>query len=135
MRRRLDFEEGGSSTVNRLPLIVKDVTKKDEEMEIKQAEKKLKTAKTFNNNNLLTAEKTLTLALAKALSRDQLLKLVSDLAEDPGRLASLLPRPDIRGRVFSLTYHMHNLHRAVPATRQGQHSPAVWNDLDRKDAF
>ena len=122
-------------TVNRLPLIVKDVTKKDEEMEIKQAEKKLKTAKTFNNNNLLTAEKTLTLALAKALSRDQLLKLVSDLAEDPGRLASLLPRPDIRGRVFSLTYHMHNLHRAVPATRQGQHSPAVWNDLDRKDAF
>ena len=74
-------------TVNRLPLIVKDVTKKDEEMEIKQAEKKLKTAKTFNNNNLLTAEKTLTLALAKALSRDQLLKLVSDLAEDPGRLA------------------------------------------------
>ena len=125
MRRRLDFEEGGCSTVNRLPLIVKDVTKKDEEMEIKQAEKKLKTAKTFNNNNLLTAEKTLTLALAKALSRDQLLKLVSDLAEDPGRLASLLPRPDIRGRVSSLTYHMHNLHRAVPVTRQGQHSPAV----------
>ena len=120
-------------TVNRLPLIVKDVTKKDEEMEIKQAEKKLKTAKTFNNKNLLTAEKTLT--LAKALTRDQLLKLVSDLAEDPGRLASLLPRPDIRGRVSSLTYHMHNLHRAVPATRQGQHSPAVWNDLDRKDAF
>ena len=119
--------------VNRLLLIVKDVTKKDEEMEIKQAEKKLKTAKTFNNKNLLTAEKTLT--LAKALTRDQLLKLVSDLAEDPGRLASLLPRPDIRGRVFSLTYHMHNLHRAVPATRQGQHSPAVWNDLDRKDAF
>ena len=104
-------------------------------MEIKQAEKKLKTAKTFNNKNLLTAEKTLTLALAKALSRDQLLKLVSDLAEDPGKLASLLPRPDIRGRVSSLTYHMHNLHRAVPATRQGQHSPAVWNDLDRKDAF
>ena len=119
-------------TVNRLPLIVKDVTKKDEETEIKQAEKKLKTAKTFNNNNLLTAEKTLT--LAKALCRDQLLKLVSDLAEDPGRLASLLPRPDIRGRVSSLTYHMHNLHRAVPATRQGQHSPAVWNDLDRKRA-
>lgn len=81
-------------TVNRLPLIVKDVTKKDEEMEIKQAEKKLKTAKTFNNNNLLTAEKTLT--LAKALSRDQLLKLVSDLAEDPGRLASLLPRPGVK---------------------------------------
>ena len=95
-------------TVNRLPLIVKDVTKKDEEMEIKQAEKKLKTAKTFNNKNLLTAEKTLT--LTKALSRDQLLRLVSDLAaEDPGRLASLLPRPDIRGRVSSLTYHMHNL--------------------------
>ena len=55
-------------TVNRLPLIVKDVTKKDEETEIKQAEKKLKTAKTFNNNDELTAEKTLT--LAEALSRD-----------------------------------------------------------------
>ena len=92
----------------------------------------MKTSKTFNNNDELTAEKTLT--LARALSRDQLLKLVSDLAEDPGRLASLLPRPDIRGRVFSLTYHMHNLHGAVPATRQGQHSPAVWNDLDRKRA-
>ena len=115
-------------TVNRLLLNVKDVTKKDEEMEIKQAEKKLKTSKTSNNNDVLTAEKTLT--LAKALSRDQLLQLVSDLAtEDPGRLASLLPRPDIRGRVSSLTYHMHNLHRAVPATRQGQHSPAVWNGL------
>ena len=133
MRRRLDFEEGGWMFDCQSSAAVKDVTKKDEEMEIKQAEKKLKTAKTFNNNNLLTAEKTLT--LAKALTRDQLLKLVSDLAEDPGRLASLLPRPDIRGRVFSLTYHMHNLHRAVPATRQGQHSPAVWNDLDRKDAF
>ena len=119
--------------VNRLLLIVKDVTKKDEEMEIKQAEKKLKTAKTFNNNNLLTAEKTLT--LAEALSRGQLLKLVSDLAKDPGRLASLLPRPDIRGRVFSLTYHMHNLHRAVPVTRQGQHSPTVWNDWIEKEAF
>ena len=57
---------------------------KDEETEIKQAEKKLETAKTFNNNDMLTAKKTLT--LARALSRDQLLKLVSDLAaEDPGR--------------------------------------------------
>ena len=71
-------------TVNRLPLIVKDVTKKDEETETKQTEKKLKTAKTFNNIDVLTAEKTLT--LARALSRDQLLKIVSDLAaEDPGR--------------------------------------------------
>ena len=44
----------------------------------------MKTAKTFNNNDMLTAEKTLT--LARALSRDQLLKIVSDLAaEDPGR--------------------------------------------------
>ena len=103
-------------------------------MEIKQAEKKLKTSKTFNNNDELTAEKTLT--LTKALSRDQLLRLVSDLAaEDPGRLASLLPRPDIRGRVSSLTYHMHNLHRAMPVTRQGQHSPAVWNDWIGKEAF
>ena len=116
-RSRLDFEEDVCRTEICLSLIGKDVTRKDEKVEIKPPEKKLKTTtKTFNNNDVLSANNPL--KLAKALSRDQLLKLVSDLAaEDQGRLTSLLPRPDIRARVSSLTYHMHNLHRAVPATR------------------
>ena len=104
-------------TVNRLPFVVKDVVKEDEELEVRQAEKKLKTSMVTINNNVVSAQNPL--AAAKALSREQLLRLVSDLTlEDPGRrkLGSLMPRPDISSRVSGLTYHMQNLHRALPYT-------------------
>ena len=119
VRRRLDFAaDQDCKTINRLPLVVKDAVKKGEELEIRQADKKLKTSRLTINNNVVFAENPL--AGVKALSREQLLKLVYDLTlDDPGRrrLGAMMPRPDISSRVSGLTYHMHNLHRALPATR------------------
>ena len=118
MRRRLDFAvEEDCMTVCRLPFVVKDGVKEDEKIEIRQAKKKLKTSTVTINNNVVSAKNPL--AAAKALSREQLLRLVSDLSlDDPGRrrLGSLMPRPDISSRVSGLTYHMQNLHRALPYT-------------------
>jgi len=119
VRRRLDFAvDLDCKTVNSLPFIVKDKVKTDEELVIKQAEKKLKTSIVTINNNVVPAEDPL--VAAKALSREQLLRLVSDLTlDDPGRrrLGSLMPRPDITSRLTGLTYHMQNIHRALPVTR------------------
>ena len=53
--------------------IVRDAVKKDEELEIRQAEKKLKTSIVTINNNAVPAENPLT--AAKALSREQVLRL------------------------------------------------------------
>jgi len=118
MRRRLDFAvDEDCVTVSRLPFVVKDGVREDEEIEIRQAEKKLKRSTVTVNNNVVSAKNPL--AAAKALSREQLLRLVSDLSlDDPGRrrLGSLMPRPDISSRVSGLTYHMQNLHRALPYT-------------------
>ena len=119
VRRRLDFSvDQDCRTVNSLPFIVKGEVKTDEGLVIKQAEKKLKTSIVTINNNVVPAENPL--VAAKALSREQLLRLVSDLTlDDPGRrrLGSLMPRPDITSRLTGLTYHMQNIHRALPVTR------------------
>ena len=119
MRRRLDFAVDQDCQIAKsLPFIAKDAVKKEEEIEIRQAEKKLKTSIVTINNNVVPAENPLN--AAKALSREQLLRLVSDLTlDDPGRrrLESLMPRPDITSRISGLTYHMQNIHRALPVTR------------------
>ena len=120
VRRRLDFAVDQDCQIAKsLPFIAKDAAvKKDEELEIRQAEKKLKTSIVTINNNVVPAENPLN--PAKALSREQLLRLVSDLTlDDPGRrrLESLMPRPDITSRISGLTYHMQNIHRALPVTR------------------
>ena len=65
------------------------------------------------NNNVVPAENPL--AAAKALSREQLLRLVSD--QGRRRLGWLIPRPDITSQISSLTHHMHNIHRELSVTR------------------
>ena len=74
VRRRLDFAVDQDCQIAKsLPFIAKDAAvKKDEELEIRQAEKKLKTSIVTINNNVVPAENPLN--AAKALSREQLLK-------------------------------------------------------------
>ena len=54
VRRRLDFAVDQDCQIAKsLPFIAKDAVKKDEELEIRQAEKKLKTSIVTINNNVV----------------------------------------------------------------------------------
>ena len=123
-RRRLDFqnaeEEVDKETkfISRLPWKSKKIVTNvdDQHGEFQHVGKKLKTANVNINNNLEASEDPV--VLAGALSRDQLLQLVADLSAGDGgreRLRSLLPRPDLAPLLASLTYHMHNILRSLPA--------------------
>ena len=121
-RRRLEFqnveEEVDKETISRLPCKSKKIITNvdDHHGEFQHIDKKLKMANVNINNNLEASEDPV--VLAGALSRDQLLQLVADLSSGDGgrdRLRSLLPRPDLAPLLASLTYHMHNILRSLPA--------------------
>ena len=123
-RRRLEFEnveeevDKETKFISRLPCKSKKLVTNvgDQHGEFQHVDKKLKTANVNINNNLEVSEDPV--VLAGALSRDQLLQLVADLSAGDGgreRLRSLLPRPDLAPLLASLTYHMHNILRSLPA--------------------
>ena len=122
-RRRLEFqsveEEADKEVkfISRLPCKSKKIVTKvdDHHGEFQHIDKKLKTNVNINNNLEASEDPVM---FAGALSRDQLLQLVADLSAGDGgrdRLRSLLPRPDLAPLLASLTYHMHNILRSLPA--------------------
>jgi len=123
VRRRLfhdQEEEDGNVDFMRLPVIRKKVETSPDDR--RRDVKKLKTTLTgvnINNNDVSQEEDPL--VLAKALSKEQLLQLLSRLtSESPHLTSSLLvalPVPDIGPRVAQLTYHMHNIYRSIPHNR------------------
>lgn len=123
-RRRLEFQsveeevDKEAKFISRLPCKSKKIVTNvdDHHGEFQHIDKKLKMANVNINNNLEASEDPV--VLAGALSRDQLLQLVADLSSGDGgrdRLRSLLPRPDLAPLLASLTYHMHNILRSLPA--------------------
>ena len=122
-RRRLEFQsyeeevDKEAKFISRLPCKSKKIVTNvdDHHGEFQHIDKKLKTNVNINNNLEASEDP---VVLAGALSRDQLLQLVADLSSGDGgrdRLRSLLPRPDLAPLLASLTYHMHNILRSLPA--------------------
>ena len=103
----------------KLPLMKKkNIDRAAQEAVHHHVEKKLKTTSSvnFNNNDVINEEDPL--VLAKALTKDQLIQVLSRMTLEDGvdedRLRRLLPKPDISMRVSNLTYHMHNIFRSIP---------------------